>query len=318
MSIASTGSPSFNPPITTALSSTFLLTPTPESIALTQAMRTAIESHEGNTLRMVQIPLLPIFPNAIPNNSSGPSPIAPSFYNRDVQLAIYAQCTILDVSSVLTSQIEWIRKILQAQEVSMTRTEDYLASSTLSATGNTIYATGGTNGDAPTNMSNNDAYNVTGALYNANAPRTTDNIPGENKFGTNPLAAGYLMLTSSVASSVFLQDSNFTQARTYPDQSIILPSEIGQYGNLRVLISTDWPIYNTALSINGYPILQGAITSVMSYVFVVHSAMYRQIQSVGAAFYGANMLQVGTSAQNYVGCSIVQPEWVYNILYTAA
>ncbi len=317
MTIASTGSQSFNPPLTTSLWTEYLLTPTPDSIAQAQIMRATIGEAQGNTKRFVQIPLLPIFPNAIPNNSSGPAPIAPSYYNRDVMLSLYSQCTIMDVTSVITSQIEWVQKTLMSQEISVTRTEDFVVATTLSSTATTVYAIGGTNGDSPTNMSITDANNATGALANVNAARTTANIEGTNRFGTNPIASGYTMLTSTAATSTFLNDSNFRQVSGYSQQEVALPGEIGSYGTLRVLTSTDWPVYTGGLSLNGNPIIQGSITSVQSYVIVMHSSMYHQISAVGAAFYGSNMLQIGTSAQNYIGTAIVQPEWVLNLLYTA-
>jgi N4-gp56 family major capsid protein len=317
MTTISTGAPSYDPPITTSLWADYLLTPTPDSIAQAQIMRVTIDAGQGTTKRFVQIPLFPIFPNSIPNNTSGPSPIAPSYYNRDVILALYSQCTILDVTAVITSQIEWVQKTLMSQEISMVRTEDFICATTLSASGNTLYCQGGTNGDSPTNLSVIDANNVTGTLMNANAPRTTANIPGTNKFGTNPLASGYTLLTSTASISTFLNDSNFEQVSQYSQPMVGLPGEIGKYGTLRVLTSTDWPIFASGLSLNGNPIIQGSVTSVQAYVIVMHSSMYHQISAVGAAFYGSNMLQVGTSAQNYIGTSIVQPEWVINMLYTA-
>jgi hypothetical protein len=317
MTIASTGSPSFNPPITTSLWTEYILTPTPQSISQAQIMRASIGPAEGNTKRFVQIPLLPLFPNSIPNNSSGPAPIAPSYYNRDVQLSLYSQCTILDVTSVITSQIEWIQKTLQSQEVSTVRTEDYIVSTTLAATASTLYCSGGTNGDSPTNMSSIDANNATAALLNVNAPLTTANLEGTQRYGTTPQPAGFTMLTSAAASGTFLNDTNFKLVADYSHQEAALPGELGAYGTLRILVSTDWPIYTNGLSLLGNPIIQGSVTSVQAYVIVMHSSMYHQISAVGAAFYGSNMLQTGTSAQNYIGTAIVQPDWVLNILYTA-
>lgn len=317
MTAISTGFSASTPPITTALYTSYIPTPVPDSIAQAQIMRASIDEGQGDTKRFVQIPLAPIFPNAIGKNSTGNTPFTPSYYNRDVALALFAQSSIIDVTAVITSQINWIFQLLKNQEISTVRTEDFIVSSTLAATANTIYASGGTNGDSPTNMSSIDANNICGALKNENAPMTTSIIEGTTSIGTTPQKAGYTMLTSSVAIASFFNDSTFTQVADYSDPKEAIPGEQGAFGTLRIICSTDWPVYTNGLSLNGNPILQGSITSVQSYVLVMHSSMYRRIAAVGSGFYGANMLQTGTSAQSYFGSAIVQPSWVFNILYTA-
>lgn len=316
MSSISTGNSPTVPPISTSLFTMFIPTPVPPSIAQAQIMRAEISAGQGDSLKFVQLPLLPTFPNVIPDRSSGPSPITFSYYSRDILMSIVAQSTIFDVKSVYTSQIDWIAKTIEAQQISTVRTEDFIVSQTLSATANTIYASAGTNGDIPSNFTSIDANNITAALLNENAPKTTANLQGENRIGTDPRASGFIMLTSSLGIGSFYNDSNFKKVAFYSDPEIALPYEEGSFDTLRVLCSSDWPVFNDGLSINGNPIIQGSVTSIQSYAIVMHTSMYRRISAVGSTFYGANMLQVGTSAQSFFGVGIVQPSWVYNVLYT--
>lgn len=70
--------------------------------------------------------------------------------------------------------------------VSLRQSEDELTRNMLTSTASFINATGGTNGDAPTNITRSDIDNVVSALLGNNAYMIMDNIDGADKFGTAP------------------------------------------------------------------------------------------------------------------------------------
>jgi N4-gp56 family major capsid protein len=108
----------------------------------------------------------------------------------------------------------------------------------LASTASFINATGGTNGDNPTELERSDVDEVVRALLNNDAYTILDNIEGDDKFGTAPVRDAYFALCSTQLTGELDSITGFIQKNNYPSPMNALRSEWGAIGNLRFLISS--------------------------------------------------------------------------------
>lgn len=122
--------------------------------------------------------------------------------------------------------------------VSLRQTEDQLTRDMLAGTASFINATGGVNGDNPTEITRSDVDEVVRTLLNNNAYTIMDNIEGEDKFGTAPVRDAYFALCSTNLTGDLDRVAGFIQKNQYPAPMNALRSEWGAIGNLRFLVSS--------------------------------------------------------------------------------
>jgi N4-gp56 family major capsid protein len=113
------------------------------------------------------------------------------------------------------------------------QTEDELTRNMLASTASFINCTGGVNGDSPTEITRTDVDTVVATLLQNNAYTISDNIEGEDKFGTAPVRDAYFALTSSRLVGDLDNVAGFIHKNQYPSPMNALRSEWGSIGNLR-------------------------------------------------------------------------------------
>lgn len=140
--------------------------------------------------------------------------------------------------------------------VSLRQTEDQLTRDMLASTASFINCVGGTNGDNPTDLTRFDIDEVVQALMSNNANTITDNIRGEDRFGTAPVRNAFFAMCSTDLISSLDNVNGFININQYPAPMNALQSEWGAAGNLRFLISSIGSVtYNaSALGKNVYNI----------------------------------------------------------------
>ena len=122
--------------------------------------------------------------------------------------------------------------------VSLRQTEDQLTRDMLASTASFINCVGGTNGDNPTNLTASDVDEVVRTLLSNDAYTITDNIEGEDKFGTAPVRDAYFAMCSTGLTANLNAIPTFIQKSQYPSPMNALRSEWGAIGNLRFLVSS--------------------------------------------------------------------------------
>lgn len=95
-----------------------------------------------------------------------------------------------------------------------------------------------TDQDQPTEITFNDASEVTRTLLGNDAYTIADMIEGTNKFGTSPIRNAYFCMSNTDMTHSLNQTANFQHASTYPNQASLLSSEFGSLGNLRFFVSS--------------------------------------------------------------------------------
>lgn len=122
--------------------------------------------------------------------------------------------------------------------VSLRQTEDMLTRDAIVASAAFINATGGVNGDNPSEITRSDVNEVTRTLLGNNAYTILDNIVGADKFATGPVRDAYFALCHTDLTSNLEGVEGFLQKNSYPSPMNALRSEWGAAGNLRFLVSS--------------------------------------------------------------------------------
>lgn len=122
--------------------------------------------------------------------------------------------------------------------VSLRQTEDELTRNMLASTASFINATGGVNGDNPTEISRSDVDEVVRTLLSNDAYSIMDNIEGQDKFGTAPVRQAYFALCHTDLTGNLDNVAGFIHKNQYPSPMNTLDSEWGSIGNVRYLVSS--------------------------------------------------------------------------------
>ena len=126
----------------------------------------------------------------------------------------------------------------------MRQAEDLILRDYIVSAASQINASGGSNGDNPTNLGVSDFSLVAATLDTNNAYKFMSGIEGEDKFGTGPVRSAYFMLSSTELQVDFdgLTGSGFLSQWNYPTNASALPSEYGSVYNVRILTSSEAPV----------------------------------------------------------------------------
>ena len=215
-----------------------LSVPVPNMIHGIAAMKRLMPRNGGNTFR--QRRYNPLVPNLVPLGNSG-MPIPASNITAvdiDCKMSFYGQFVSVNEQVTLQNQDPVLNEISARLGVALRQAEDSLTRDMLAATASFINATGGVNGDNPTEITRSDCDLVVRTLMNNNAYTILDNIEGEDKFATSPIRDSYFALASTQLIGNLDNVQNFVQKAQYPSPMNALQSEWGAIGNLRFLLSS--------------------------------------------------------------------------------
>lgn len=131
-----------------------------------------------------------------------------------------------------------LNEAAQRLGVSLRQTEDELTRNMLASTASFVNATGGNNGDNPTNLARSDIDVIIRTLAGNNAYTISDNIEGEDRFGTAPVRDAYFALGDTDLIGDLESVQGFIAKAQYPSQMNTLRPEWGSISNLRFLLSS--------------------------------------------------------------------------------
>lgn len=146
----------------------------------------------------------------------------------------------------LQNQDPVLNEAAQRLGVSLRQTEDVLTRDMLASTASFINATGGTNGDNPTEVTRSDVDTIIRTLADNNAYTIADNIEGEDKFGTAPVRDAYFALGSTKLIGDLENVDGFIAKAQYPSPMQALRQEWGSISNLRFLLSSIGSVSSSA------------------------------------------------------------------------
>src|SRR5438105_1039143 len=225
-------------PVQQSFSYKLLSVPVPNMIHKIPAMKKNMPRNGGRTLRMRRYN--PLNTAMVPLGNSGLTPPAQNLTAIDIDATIsfYGTYVILNEQVTLQNQDPVLNECAARLGVSLRQTEDQLTRDMLASTASFINATGGVNGDVPTEITRSDVDVVVRSLLNNNAYTIMDNIEGEDKFGTAPVRDAYFALCSTQLTGNLDNVAGFIHKNQYPAPMNALRSEWGAIGNLRFLVSS--------------------------------------------------------------------------------
>lgn len=225
-------------PVQQSFSYKLLSVPVPNMIHQIPAMKKNMPRNGGTTLRMRRYN--PLNTALVPLGNTGvtPPPQNLTAVDIDAKISFYGTYVTLNEQVTLQNQDPVLNECAARLGVSLRQTEDTLTRDMLAGTAAFINATGGVNGDNPTEITRSDVDTVVRTLLNNNAYTIMDNIEGEDKFGTAPVRDAYFALCSTNLTGNLDNVAGFIQKNQYPAPMNALRSEWGAIGNLRFLVSS--------------------------------------------------------------------------------
>lgn len=233
-------------PIQQSFSYKLLSVPVPNFIHNIPAMRKQMPRNGGTTLRMRRFN--PLNAALVPLGNSGvtPPPQNLTAVDIDAKIGFYGTYVVLNQQVTLQNQDPVLNQCAERLGIALRETEDNLTRDMLASTASFINCTGGVNGDSPTNITRTDVSNVVRTLLDNDTYTITDNIAGKDEFGTSPVRDAYFALCSTQLTSDLENVSGFLQKAQYPGGYEALPSEWGNIGNLRFLVSSIGSYFHNA------------------------------------------------------------------------
>jgi N4-gp56 family major capsid protein len=249
MSITTTGN--LGPMILQSLAPAMLYVPTPSMNYITVCDKVSMPANGGTTCRFMRPRALT--PPTVQLGNSGIDPPAqvPQRDIIDAQMAFFGTGCIINEQVILQDQEGVLAWVSERLAVAMRQAEDLILRDYIVSAASQINASGGSNGDNPTNLGVTDFSLVATTLDTNNAYKFMSGIEGMDRFGTGPVRSAYFMLSSTELQTDFDSLSSagsltFLSQWNYPTNASALPSEYGSVGNIRILTSSEAPVARNA------------------------------------------------------------------------
>lgn len=254
-------------PVQTYYDELLLSVEQPNLIHSLGAMERSLKGNSGNKIRFERYNRLSTA--TVPLGNSGVTPPANTLSSVwiDSEIQFFGQYVKINEQVVKTSQSPVLNQATLRLGQSMKETEDELLRDMLAATASTVYATGGTNGDTPTELTLSDVQEVVRTLLGNDAKTISQSIEGTNKFGTAPVSNAYLGLAHTDLSSTLSNLDGFTRTYQYGSQAGIKQAEWGAVDSVRFFISSQGS-KNSNASGNGADVYNTFIVGMEAYAHV--------------------------------------------------
>lgn len=312
------------PMILQSLAPAMLYVPTPGMNYITVCDKVSMPMNGGTTCRFMRPRALQ--PPTVQLGNSGIDPAAqvPQRDIIDAQMALFGTGCIINEQVILQDQEGVLAWVSERLAVAMRQAEDLILRDYIISAASQINAANGGNGFNPTNLGLLDFSSVATTLDTNNAYKFMTGIEGMDRFGTGPIRASYLMLSSTELQSDFdsLVDNGVINNWNYPANVTAMPNEWGSVFNIRILTSSEAPVArNAAINSSGqtndiyYNTVLGkqAITHIsqdggsmnLIYRDPYYSGMLAQNATLAVKFWQSQALTQDTAIRNVLSTRLV-------------
>lgn len=210
--------------------------------------------------------------------------------------------------------LSWVTERLG---VAMRQAEDIILRDYLLSAAQVYNCRGGVNGDNPTEITARDLSAVAASLDTANAFKFLSGKGGEDKYGTAPIRAAYMLLCSTELQPSFDAMTQFTASYNYPNQNDVIYSEYGAVLNTRIFTSSESAVQRGA-SMNGNDVFNNMLVARESYAHIDQDGYSSQLIYRPPIFSGPLALN-GTLGVKFAQAQcILQETWLRNVRCTVA
>lgn len=196
------------------------------------------ESYIGKTTRMSRFERLSTDGGQLDGSGIDPASEVPVRTDIDATMEIYAKSIVTNEQVVLYENSKTLTKFTALLGQWLREKEDLLMRDLFSSSVSYINATGGLNGDQPSNISLNDVNNVENILLGNDARSMLTNLEATNKFGTAGVRDAFIALANTNLSSDLQKVQGVLLKSAYPTQEGIRPEEYCSISRFRFFVSS--------------------------------------------------------------------------------
>lgn len=269
----------------------------------------------GTTMRFLRP--VPLQPPVVQLGNSGIEPASQVATREiiDTAIAFYGTSVILNEQVVIQDQDPVLSWVTERLGVAMRQAEDIILRDFLLSAASQYNCQGGVDGDNPTELTVRDLSNVASSLDTSNAFKFLTGKLGEDRFGSSPIRAAYMLLCSTIIQPTFDAMDKFTSSWNYPNQNDTIYSEYGSVLNFRIFTSSEAAV-QTAASMNGNDVYNNMGVSRESYAHVDQDGYSSQLLYRPPIFSGPLALNGTLGVKFAQAQAILQETWLLNVRCT--
>lgn len=196
------------------------------------------EAYIGKTTRMSRFERLSTEGGQLDGSGIDPASEVPVRSDIDATMEIYAKSIVTNEQVVLWENSKTLTKFTALLGQWLREKEDLLMRDLFASSVSYINATGGLNGDQPSNISLNDVNNIETILLNADARTMLQSINAMDKIGTAPNRDAFIALASTSLTADLQQVQGVQLKNSYPTQEGLRPEEYCQISRFRFFVSS--------------------------------------------------------------------------------
>ena len=176
---------------------------------------------------------------------------------QDVKARVqfYGNYVMITNEVELTAEDYTLNQAARLLAQNLGQTLDEITYDVLSNSTSVILATGGSNGQTPTNLSKADIDSAVKTLLTNNAKMITEVIPGRDAYDTHPIRPAYWGMIPTALIDDLEKVSNFIATANYAQQGPVMPCEWGATGNVRWVFTSVQPSNGATVPVYTLPIV---------------------------------------------------------------
>lgn len=196
------------------------------------------ESYIGQTTRMSRFERLSTDGGQLDGSGIDPAAEVPVRTDIDAKMEIYAKTIVTNEQVVLWENSKTLTKFTALLGQWLREKEDLLMRDLFASSVSYLNATGGLNGDQPSNISLNDVNNIENILLGNDARTMLTSLEATNKYGTAGVRDAFIALCSTNLASDLQRVQGVLLKSAYPTQEGIRPEEYCSISRFRFFVSS--------------------------------------------------------------------------------
>jgi N4-gp56 family major capsid protein len=196
------------------------------------------EPHIGKTTRMSRYERLSTDGGQLDGSGIDPAPEVVNRSDVDATTEIYAKTVVINEQVTLFENDKVLTKFTALCGQWMREKEDLLMRDLYASSVSYINATGGINGDQPTEITRADINNIEKILLGNDARTMLEGIDADLKFGTAPTRDAFIALASTDITTDLQNVTGVLLKNAYPHQEGLRPEEYCSVSRFRFFVSS--------------------------------------------------------------------------------
>lgn len=196
------------------------------------------ESHIGKTTRMSRYERLSTDGGQLDGSGIDPAPEVVVRTDIDATMEIYAKTVVINEQVTLYENDKVLTKFTALLGQWLREKEDLLMRDLYASSVSYINATGGINGDQPSEITRNDINNIERILLGNDARTMLEGIDADLKFGTAPTRDAFIALASTDITPDLQNVQGVLLKNAYPHQEGLRPEEYCSVSRFRFFVSS--------------------------------------------------------------------------------